>query len=78
MDVDGTCGAQSAKKYIWENVQIECHDSASPDMDDTDVLLSFLLTAPKRTCIRGPRPADQASCHPGFCSVFYLNKRTTP
>lgn len=45
MDVDGTRGAWSAKKYIWENVNIERRDSAVPDMDDTEALL-FLLTAP--------------------------------
>lgn len=45
MDVDGTRGAWSAKKYIWENVNVERHDFAAADMDDTESLLSFLLTA---------------------------------
>lgn len=49
MDVDGTRGARSAKKYIWENLNIERRDSAGPDMDDTEALLSFHLAAPKRT-----------------------------
>lgn len=50
MDVDGTRGARGAKKYIWENLNIERHDSASPDMDDTEpALLSFHLGAPKRS-----------------------------
>lgn len=44
MDVDGTPGAWSAKKYIWENLNIERHGSATPDMDDP---LSSHLIAPK-------------------------------
>lgn len=44
MDVDGTAGARSAKKYIWETLNIERHGSAAPDMDDP---LSFHLTAPR-------------------------------
>lgn len=72
MDVDGTSGARSAKKYIWENLSIERHDSATPDMDDTEAPRSFHLTAPKRTCICSPRLADQASYHPCFavCSTW--------
>lgn len=63
MDVDGTRGARSANKYIWENLNIERHDSASPDMDDTEAPLSFHLAAPKRTCICAPTLADQARHH---------------
>lgn len=68
MDVDGTRGVRSAKKYIWENLNIERHDSATPDMDDTEAPLSFHLTAPKRTCICTPRLADRASCHLCFAA----------
>lgn len=47
---------RSAKKYIWENLDIERHDSASPDMDDTEpALLSLHLAAPKRAAL-APHP----------------------
>lgn len=57
----GTGGARSAKKYIWQNLSIERHDSATPDMDDTEAPLSFRLSAPKRTCICAPRLAGQVA-----------------
>lgn len=68
MDVDGTRGGQSAKKYIWENLNTERHDSAVPDMDDVQALLSFRLVAPKRTCICGPRRADRARYQRSFAA----------
>lgn len=56
MDVDGTRGAQSAKKYIWEGLSMERRDSAAPDMDDTEALLSFHPVHPNdlASALRGP------------------------